>query len=251
MVGKVWINIPPPSQKYNSIYRDELPPRRIFNIIYPLYIHTIFTFLIIYVYLLLNIVYLYLFKVILLLYIMEKSDNKLTTEEKAEIFEHVNSLYLKLTGQKKKQTKASFKTSWKEDNLLYIMMVKLNDVYDMWCEHECNEEWTWERDNVNMEGTISRKKHNRIINMMRESERDLELELEKIQEGKGYMSEEQHEQEMKEALINSQQADRVLQDRAAKYRNEADMLREKLDHANKRLEAQKLYYEDQMKKLNT
>ena len=181
---------------------------------------------------------------------MEKSDNKLTTEEKAEIFEHVNSLYLKLTGQKKKQTKASFKMSWKEDNLLYIMMMKLNDVYNIWLENERNDEWVWERDNVKMDTHVSQKKHHRVMNMMRESERDLELELEKIKEGKGYISEEQHEQEMKEALINSQQADRVLQDRAAKYHNEAAMLREKLDHTNKRIEAQKLYYEDQIKKLS-
>ena len=103
---------------------------------------------------------------------MEKSDNKLTTEEKGEIFEYVNNLYLKLKGQKKKQTKASFKNSWKEDNLLYIMMMKLNDVYDIWCEKECQDEWTWERENVTMEGTISKKKHHRVMNMVSESERD-------------------------------------------------------------------------------
>ena len=34
------------------------------------------------------------------------------------------------------------------------------------------------------------------------------------------------------------------------YKNDSDMLREKVDFANKRLEAQKLYYEDQIKKLS-
>ena len=180
---------------------------------------------------------------------MDKSDNKLTTDEKAEIFEYVNSLYLKLTGEKKKYTKRCFKTTWKEDNMCYKLLMGYNKVYDVWLENERNEEWVWERDNVNMDTHVSQKKHHRVMNMMRESERYLELELEKIKEGKGYMSEEQHEQEMKEQLINYQQAERVLQDRAAKYHNEAEMLREKLDHANRRLEAQKLYYEDQMKKL--
>ncbi len=181
---------------------------------------------------------------------MEKSDNKLTIDEKADIFEYVNSLYLKLTGEKKKYTKRCFKTTWKEDNMCYKLLLKLNDVYDIWLENERNAEWVWERDNLNLDTHISQKKHHRVMCMMRESERQLELELEKIKQGKGYISEEQHEKEMKEQLINYQQADRVLQDRAAKFRNEADMLREKLDHTNKRLEAQKLYYEDQIKKLS-
>jgi len=181
---------------------------------------------------------------------MEKSDNKLTTEEKGEIFEYVNNLYLKLKGQKKKQTKASFKNSWKEDNLLYIMMMKLNDVYDIWCENECQDEWTWERENVTMEGTISKKKHHRVMNMVRESERDLELELENIKEGKGYISEEVYNTALEEKDKQIQQINREQGDTIAKLRNEANFLREKLDAANKRLEAQKLYYEDQMTKLN-
>ena len=182
---------------------------------------------------------------------MEKSDNKLTTDEKGELFEYVNSLYLKLTGQKKKQTKASFKNSWKEDNLLYIMMVKLADVYDMWLENERNDEWVWERDNVKMDTHVSQKKHHRVMNMMRESERELELELENIKEGKGYISEEQHKEEMEEKDKEIQQINREHGDRVAKLRNENDMLREKLDAANKRTEAQKLYYEDQMKLLSS
>ncbi len=182
--------------------------------------------------------------------IMEKSDNKLTTDEKGELFEFVNSLYLKLTGQKKKQTKASFKNSWKEDNLLYIMMVKLADVYDMWLENERNEEWVWERDNVNMDTHVSQKKHHRVMNMMRESERDLELELEKIQEGKGYISKEQHEEEMKKQLEEQQELIREQADRVAKLRILEKGLREKLDAANRRTQAQKLYFDDQMKLLS-
>ena len=41
-----------------------------------------------------------------------------------------------------------------------------------------------------------------------------------------------------------------LDNEIRKYKNDSDMLREKVDFANKRLEAQKLYYEDQMKKLS-
>jgi len=181
---------------------------------------------------------------------MEKSDNKLTTDEKGEIFEYVNSMYLHLKGNKKKQTKQSFKTTWKEDNMCYKLLLGYNDVYDIWLKNEQNEEWVWERDNTITEGTITKKKHMRMINMMRESERYLEEELENIKDGKGYISEEQHKEEMNKQLQEQKQLIREQGDSIAKYRNESEMLREKLDYANKRLEAQKLYYEDQMKKLS-
>ena len=129
---------------------------------------------------------------------MEKSDNKLTTIEKGEIFEYVNDLYLKLAGEKKKYTKRCFKTTWKEDNMCYKLLLGYNNVYDIWLKNEQNEEWAWERDNTITEGTITKKKHMRMINMMRESERYLEQELENIKDGKGYISEEQHEEDMKE-----------------------------------------------------
>ena len=56
-----------------------------------------------------------------------------------------------------------------------------------------------------------------------------------------------------ESLLREQDKEEIIReqgDSIAKYRNESEMLREKLDYANKRLEAQKLYYEDQMKKLS-
>ena len=181
---------------------------------------------------------------------MEKSDNKLTTDEKGEIFEYVNSMYLHLKGNKKKQTKQSFKTTWKEDNMCYKLLLGYNDVYDIWLKNEQNEEWLWERDNTTIEGTIPKKKHMRMINMMRESERYLEEELENIKDGKGYISEEQHKEEMNKQLQEQKQLIREQGDSIAKYKNESEMLREKLDYANKRLEAQKLYFEDQFKKLS-
>jgi len=181
---------------------------------------------------------------------MEKSDNKLTIDEKAEIFEYVNSLYLKLTGEKKKYTKRCFKTSWKEDNMCYTLLLKLYNVYDIWLENERNDEWVWERDNVKMDTHVSQKKHNRIVNMMRESERELELQLEKIQEGKGFVSEEVYNTALEEKDKEIQQINRENGDHVAKLRNQLAFKDEKLDHANKRLEAQKLYYEDQMKKLS-
>ncbi len=191
-----------------------------------------------------------LFKVILLLYNMEKSDNKLTREEKGEIFEYVNDLYLKLNGQKKKQTKASFKNSWKEDNLLFIMMMKFNDVYDKWCENEQNEEWIFERENYSNE-KISKKKHQRMMSMMRQNEYDMEVKLEEIKEGKGYMSEEQHKEEMEQLEKQQQEIIREKSHTIGKLRSTEAGLRNKIEAQEQRLEAQKRYYEDQISKLTS
>jgi len=185
---------------------------------------------------------------------MEKSDSKLTREEKATIFEYVNDLYLKLKGNKKKQTKASFKDSWKEDNLLYIMMIKLHSSYEIWDNHEQNPEWIFERDLIkDAKNTLSipKLKHQRMMSMMRQNEYDMEVKLEEIEQGKGYMSETDHKESMEQLEKEQQQRNRENGDLVGKLRNEADFLREKLDKANKRLEAQKLYYDDQMAKLNS
>ena len=184
---------------------------------------------------------------------MEKSDNKLTRQEKATIFEYVNDLYLKLKGNKKKQTKASFKDSWKEDNLLFIMMMKLNSSYEMWDNHEENPDWIFERDIKLAKDTssIPKLKHQRMMSMLRQNECDMEVKLEEIKEGKGYISEEQHKEEMKKQLEEQQELIREQGDRVAKLRILEKALREKLDAANRRTQAQKLYYEDQMKLLSS
>ena len=98
---------------------------------------------------------------------MEKSANILDANLKGEIFEKVNTLYLRLKGDKKKQTKRSFKASWKEDNMCYIMMMALNNAYDTWAEKELNEEWLWDLEHTNQE-TMSLKKHKRYMNYIRE-----------------------------------------------------------------------------------
>ena len=181
---------------------------------------------------------------------MEKSENKLTTIEKGEIFEYVNDLYLKLAGEKKKYTKRCFKTTWKEDNMCYKLLLGYNNVYDIWLKNEQNEEWAWERDNTITEGTITKKKHMRMINMMRESERYLEQELENIKDGKGYISEEQHEEDMKEQKLNYEQTITELKDSLQKNKNTEEGLRSKIKSQEERFQAMKLYYEDQLNKLS-
>ncbi len=181
---------------------------------------------------------------------MEKSDNKLTAVEKGEIFEYVNDMYLKLKGNKKKYTKNCFKSTWKEDNMCYTLLMKLYTAYEMWSENERDEEWIWERDNLN-DDVVSKKKHRRVINMLHRSEYELEQELEKIKEGKGYMSEETHKNMIQEQKINYEQTILELNDSVQKSKNLEEGLRSKIKSQDERFEAMKLYYEDQMKKLSS
>ena len=174
---------------------------------------------------------------------------KLSTSEKGDIFEYVNDLYLHLKGQKKKQTKQSFKTSWKEDNMCYILFMALNDAYDKWLQHESNEEWIWERDNIR-EDKVSKKKHRRIVNMVSEREYELEEELDKVKEGRGYISQDTHNEELNDMKQNYNLKISELQDQVQKYKNLEDGLRAKIKSQDERFEGMKLYYEDQIKLLS-
>lgn len=193
--------------------------------------------------------YINLFKVKLLFILMEKSDNKLTSVEKGEIFEYVNDIYLKLKGNKKKSTKNCFKTSWKEDNMCYTLFMKLYNAYDMWSENELDEEWIYERDNLN-DDVVSKKKHRRVINMLHRSEYELEQELEKIKEGKGYISEVEYKDMIQEQKRNYEQTILELNDSVQKSKTLEEGLRSKIKANDERFEAMKLYYEDQIKKLS-
>ena len=178
---------------------------------------------------------------------------KLSKEEKGDIFEVVNSLYLNFKGQNKKSFKQNFKSVWKENNNLFKLVMTLYNAEDIIedrknkLKDEINGGWVpadWETKKVSW-----RKYRGMCISLGEEVE-GLENELEKIKEGKGYISEEQHKKEMNKQLQEQKQLIREQGDSITKYRNESDMLREKVDFANKRCEAQKLYYEDQIKKLS-
>jgi len=193
-------------------------------------------------------------KIIILYYIMESDKSvKLSKEEKGDIFEVVNSLYLNFKGQDKKSFKQNFKSVWKENNNLFKLVMTLYNAEDIieGRKNKLNDEIDggfvpvdWDKKSV------SWKKYRGMCIHMGESYEELEQELENIKDGKGYISEEQHEDLLKQVKQDKEEIIREQGDSIAKYRNESEMLREKLDYANKRLEAQKLYYEDQMKKLS-
>ena len=173
---------------------------------------------------------------------------KLSTSEKADIFEYVNSMYLHLTGDKKKQTKRSFKTTWKEDNMCFILMMKLNEVYDIWSENEQKEDWLYDLEiHKNSEQkSVSMIKYRRHLNFQNEEREYYETELEKVKEGKGYISQEAHDEAMKEL---KQEKDNIIQEKGqiiGKLRSDDNARKEMVAKAKKEVAEVRKYYEKQM-----
>lgn len=171
-------------------------------------------------------------------------ESSLTNQEKDLIFENVNTMYLNLTGTLKKQTKSSFKL-WKEDGLQYKMMIILSEVYDKWSEREQNEEWIEDKERIGTE-TVSEKKFRRYLNFANQSNEEIRKELDKIKEGKGYISEETHKEEMAEQLKEQQEIIREISDQLGKARHQAKHYEDKCELQSKDLHAKIDYYKGEL-----
>tara|TARA_R110000782_G_scaffold127157_1_gene218710 strand:- start:59 stop:586 length:528 start_codon:yes stop_codon:yes gene_type:complete len=77
----------------------------------------------------------------------------------------------------------------------------------------------------------------------------LEEELDNIQQGKGYISESQHEEIMMEQLKEQQEIIRANGDTIGKLRSIEEGLRSKIDSQERRYEDMKKYYEQQIQTL--
>ena len=169
--------------------------------------------------------------------------------EKADIFENVNTMYLHLSGIKKSETKRSFKTVWKEDNLSYRLMISLYGAYEKWQMLDHNEDHVWEMENTD-DGQVSKRTHERYKGFLNEEINELQQELEKIKEGKGYISEESHKEQMKQQLDEQQEIIREISSKLGSSNNRASAYETKYDIKCKEMDAQKRYYEDQIKKIS-
>ena len=172
-----------------------------------------------------------------------------TKSEKADIFESVNTMYLHLSGIKKSETKRSFKTLWKEDNLSYKLMIALFGAYNKWEQLEKNEDHVWTMENLK-EGHVSNKTHERYKSFLNEEINDLKQELEKIKEGKGYISEESHKEQMKQQLDEQKEIIREISSKLGSSNQRAFSYETKYDIKCKDIEAQKRYYEEQILKIS-
>ena len=177
----------------------------------------------------------------------------LSKEEKAEIFEIVNNMYLGYRGNKKKETKKSFKNTWKEDNNCFRLIMTLYNAEDILegskgkLEDDINGGWVpvgWETKKVSWKQSAGMCKH------LGESIDELERTIEDVEEGKGYISEEKYKDDMKKQLEDSQEIIRSKSDEVAKWRNKATFAEEKRESQVRSAKKEADYYKKAAEQLS-
>jgi len=128
----------------------------------------------------------------------------LTKEEKQDIFEVVNSTHLHLNGDAKRLLKRQF-TTWKiNKNIgafeLFMKLYESEDVYD-----KMNEWWKqFIKDDPHdahyyrTHKAVPYAKHRRHMDYRSEEIQELEQKLEEVENGKGYVKQETHDEEILE-----------------------------------------------------
>jgi len=178
----------------------------------------------------------------------------LSKDEKGDIFEIVNSLYLNFKGGKKKSFKQNFKSIWKEDNNLFKLVMTLYNAEDIIEGRKAKLEDEIEGGFVPVDWEtkiVSWKKYRGMCIHQQGMVEILEKQLEDVEEGKGYISEESHDEAMKQLKEEQQEIIREQGDTIAKLRNKEAYHIEKKELAEKKLQVYKLYYEGEIKKLNS
>ena len=188
---------------------------------------------------------------------MEQSVNTLSKEEKADIFEYVNNVHLHLKGHEKKATKQKFVHTWKQNKLigcyeLFMALYNSQSVYDEtneWFKKYLNDNCETEQDYKYKK--ISLAKHRRIVARRQEENDELERQLEELEEGKGYMKEEEHMEMMRDQKKSLKRDAEELEDSYIKKLNQVTAERDKaLSQLNIQI-AQNEYLKDAMKQYET
>ncbi len=179
--------------------------------------------------------------------------SKLSKEEKQNIFENVNNTHLKLTGDVKKALKRQF-MSWKINKTigafeLFIKLYESEDLYDSkneWfkklVDHDQLLKYICENDKY-----MSIAKYERHMRFAAQEREDLEQQLENIESGKGYITEQSHNEEIQELKKQHFQEIRELGDQIIKYRNESSVAREKLESERERSALLRIQHQKQIK----
>ena len=184
----------------------------------------------------------------------------LTKETKQNIFETVNSIHLHLKGEENKSVKRRFVYDWKINQSigLFELMLKLyesEDVYD-----KMNETFLrYIKDGYSNEYYTNHKslpyaKHVRRMANREQEVDDLQNELDDLKEEKGFISQQDHEDKIKELKQEHKEIIRQKEDEINKLINFETGLRAKLDAANERYEKQAVFYQaqiDQMFKIKS
>ncbi len=182
--------------------------------------------------------------------------SELTRNKKQQIFEIVNNTHLKLKGDEKKLLKSSFVNSWKVNKnigafQLFMKLYESEELYDSknewWQELISNDSFL--EDECKNGKYISVAKYERNMRYSAEERQELEQQLEEIENEKGYITEESHNEQMEQLKKEHFQEKRELGDQIIKYRNEAERARIKLESNCKRYALLQLQYEKQLKGL--
>ena len=179
----------------------------------------------------------------------------LTKQDKKDIFEVVNSTHLHLKGAEKSSLKRDFVDGWKLNKKIgaFQLMLKLyesENVYDKM--NEAFLEYVkdgYDNEHYKNHKHIPYAKHIQRMQWRNEEVEEAERQLEEIKEGKGYISQEEHEYELNKVKQEQQQIIREKSDTIGKLRNLEVGLRAKLSSSDETFRAMKLYYEDIVNKL--
>jgi len=181
---------------------------------------------------------------------MEQSVKTYTKEEKEDIFEVVNSIHLKLKGNPKKITKRKFVHTWKPDGKsmgcydLFIKLYESEGVFDNMNESfkQYVDDDYMTPDDYRTKKMVPYAKHRRYTVWRDEEIQELEDELEKIKDGEGYISTDEHNREVKELKKEYKYLQDELEDTTIKLNNRYNLMEEKYQGNMNRLEEQVKFY---------
>ena len=184
---------------------------------------------------------------------MEQST--LTPDDKAQIFDIVNSMYLHYKGKEKSQVKKNFKSVWKEDNNLFKFIMcmynaddileKNKDRFNKELEYGYGIPLDWQTKK------ISFKKHHGMICMLREEVEDLEQELQNIEQEKDIIKMTDHNDIIRQIENQYKEKLEALEDNNIKLKNQ---LRNKDDDMKAKVKTQSDrvdYFQNQLNKLTS
>tara|TARA_R100000808_G_C2148645_1_gene156816 strand:- start:1611 stop:2183 length:573 start_codon:yes stop_codon:yes gene_type:complete len=174
----------------------------------------------------------------------------LTKEEKQSIFEVVNNDHLRLKGNQKKLLKSQFCNSWKiNKNIgafeLFMKLYESEELYDIKNEwfKKYIEDYGFSPEHYKSQKPVPLIRHLRRVRHADEQVVELEQKLEEIKEGKGYISQEEHEYELNKVKQEQLEIIRERGDTIANLRNTENALRQKLKGADRLYHEMKDNYE--------
>ena len=181
--------------------------------------------------------------------------SELTTDDKAQIFDIVNSMYLHYKGDKKKNTKKAFKSLWKEDNNCYKLILclynaddilqKNKDIFNKELEYGYGIPLDWKTKK------ISFRRHHGMICMLRQEVEDLEKQLENIEQEKDIIKMTDHNDIIRQIENQYKEKLEALEDKNIKLknqlRNKDDDMKAKVKTHSERAE----YFQTQLNKLTS